>query len=118
MPPTTPNGVITQYSMQYGETVIDNFGSRTLNMLKGTVERLSPDTEYVLQLRAHTNIGPGPNSSLTVKTCKLFNTTVTVRDFSYKFVLCHLAKIWSSYPGYLGYLSRSSRSHCVWVKWV
>ena len=72
MPPTTPNGVITQYSMQYGETVIDNFGSRTLNMLNGTVERLSPDTEYVLQLRAHTNVGPGPNSSLTVKTCKLF----------------------------------------------
>ena len=81
MPPTTPNGVVTQYSMQYGEIVIDNFGSRTVNMLKGTVERLSPDTEYVFQLRAHTNIGPGPNSSLTVKTCKLFDTTVTVKDF-------------------------------------
>ena len=72
MPPTTPNGVITQYSIQYGEIVIDNFGSRTLNMIMGTVERLSPDTECVLQLRAYTKVGPGQNSSLTVKTCKLF----------------------------------------------
>ena len=38
----------------------------------GTVEGLSPDTEYVLQLRAHTRVGPGPPASLTVKTSKLF----------------------------------------------
>ena len=74
MPPKTPNGVITQYSIQYGETVIDNFGNRTSNKLMGTVEGLSPDTTYTLQLRAHTKVGPGPSSSLTVKTCKLFSS--------------------------------------------
>ena len=73
-PPEIPNGVITQYSIQYGETVIDNFGSKTSNKLMGTVEGLSPDTTYALQLRAHTKVGQGPPSNLTVKTCKLWNS--------------------------------------------
>ena len=68
MPPNTPNGVITHYSVQYGGTVIDNFGSKTLNKLTGTIERLSSDTRYVLQLTAHTRVGPGPPASLSVKT--------------------------------------------------
>ena len=70
MPPETTNGVITQYSIQYGETIINNFGNNTLNMI-GTVEGLSPDTEYVLQLKAYTRVGAGPPGSLTVQTCKL-----------------------------------------------
>ena len=74
MPPKIPNGVITQYSIQYGETVIDNFGSKTSNKLMRTVEGLSPNTTYTLQLRAHTKVGSGPPSSLTVKTCKLLNS--------------------------------------------
>ena len=74
VPPKTSNGVITQYSIQYGETVIDNFGSKKSNKLMGTVEGLSPDTTYTLQLRAHTKVGPGPPSSLTIKTCKLLNS--------------------------------------------
>ena len=75
MPPKTPNGVITQYSIQYGETVIDNFGSKISNKLTGgTVEGLSPNTTYTLQLSAHTKVGPGPPSSLTVKTCKFMNS--------------------------------------------
>ena len=69
-PPETPNGIITQYSIHYGETVIDNFGNKASNKLMGTVEGLSPNTTYVLQLRAHTRVGPGPSSSLTIKTCK------------------------------------------------
>ena len=68
--PKTPN-VITKYSIQYNGSVIDNFGSVTLNKMEGTVKGLSPDTEYVLQLRAHTRVGPGPPASLTVKTSKL-----------------------------------------------
>ena len=68
MPPETPNGVITHYSVQCGGTVIDNFGSETLNRLTGTVEGLSPDTQYVLHLTAHTRIGAGPPASLSVKT--------------------------------------------------
>ena len=70
MPPETTNGIVTRYSIQYDGSVIDNFGSKTLNMLIGTVESLSPDTTYLLQLKAHTRVGPGPPSSLTVKTCK------------------------------------------------
>ena len=73
MPPETPYGVITRYSIKYGETVIDNFGSEPPNKLMGTVEGLSPDTTYTLQLRAHTKVGAGPPGSLTVKTCKLLN---------------------------------------------
>ena len=71
-PPETLNGLITKYSIQYDGSVVDSFGSITLNRLMGTVEGLSPDTEYVLQLRAHTKVGPGPPTSLTVKTSKLF----------------------------------------------
>ena len=68
MPPETPNGVITHYSAQYDGRVIDKFGSETLNRLMGTVEGLSPNTSYVLQLTAHTRVGPGPPASLSVKT--------------------------------------------------
>ena len=68
MPPETPNGVITHYSVQYGGTVIDKFSSEALNRLTGTVEGLSPDTQYVLHLTAHTKVGAGPPASLSVKT--------------------------------------------------
>ena len=74
IPPETHNGIVTHYSIQYGESVIDNFGSKSGNILMGTVEGLSPNTEYVLQLKAHTRVGAGLPSNLTVKTCKLMNT--------------------------------------------
>ena len=74
MPPQTTNGVIVQYSIQHGETVINNFGTNSLNTMTGTIERLSPDTEYVLQLRAHTRVGPGPPGKMTIKTRKLLET--------------------------------------------
>ena len=74
MPPQTTNGVITQFSIQYGETVINNFGNNSLNTMTGTVERLSPDTEYILQLRAHTRVRPGPPGNMTIKTHKLLET--------------------------------------------
>ena len=68
MPPETPNGVITHYSVQCGGTVIDNFGSKTINRMTGTVEGLSPNTQYVLHLTAHTRVGAGSPASLSVKT--------------------------------------------------
>ena len=68
MPPEATNGVITHYSIQYDDTAINTFGNNTF---MGTVEELSPDTEYELKLRAHTSVGAGPPCSLTVKTCKL-----------------------------------------------
>ena len=67
-PPEILNGTIRQYSIQtstIGILIISN------NMLMGTVEGLSPDTVYVLQLRAHTGVGAGPPSNITVITCKL-----------------------------------------------
>ena len=68
MPPETPNGIITHYSLQNGPT-ITNLSN---NVLMFTVEGLSPDTMYVLQLRAHTRVGEGPPNNVTVITCKLF----------------------------------------------
>ena len=67
-PPRAPNGVITQYSIQYNGINITNFGN---NMLMDTIEGLSPDTVYVLQLRAHIGVGAGPPSNLTIVTSKL-----------------------------------------------
>ena len=67
--PETPNGVITQYSILYNGINITNFGN---NMLMDTIEGLSPDTVYDVQLRAHTGAGAGPPSNLTAMTCKLF----------------------------------------------
>ena len=74
--PETPNGVITQYSIQHnGTTKITDFGN---SVLMDTIEGLSPDTVYVLQLRAHTGAGAGPPSNLTVVTCKLFMLYIMV----------------------------------------
>ena len=74
MPPEPPNGIITQYSIQFDTTNISNFGSNMLNILMDTIEGLSPDTVYVLQLRAHNSVGAGPLSIITVITCRLLNT--------------------------------------------
>ena len=68
IPPEPPNGVIIQYSILYNGMNITSFGS---NMLMGIIEGLSPDTVYVLQLRAHTVVGAGPSISITFLTCKL-----------------------------------------------
>ena len=68
MPPNVPNGIITYYSIERNGTNIGNFSS---NELMYTIEGLSPDTVYVLQLRAHTGAGPGLPSNVTFITCKL-----------------------------------------------
>ena len=69
-PPEILNGTIRQYSIQFDATVINI----TDNMVMATVEELSSETVYTLQLRAHTGAGAGPPSSITVITCKLLNT--------------------------------------------
>ena len=68
-PPETPNGVITHYSIQLDENNI-NISS---NELMYTIEGLSPDTVYVLQLRAHTVVGAGPPTNRTILIGKLCN---------------------------------------------
>ena len=64
-PPEIVNGVITHYSIQLNGTNIGNLSS---NELMYTVEGLSHDTVYVLQLRAHTGAGAGPPSNKTIIT--------------------------------------------------
>ena len=67
-PPVTANDVVTQYSIQLNETDIVRLSS---NVLMYTIGGLSPDTVYVLQLSAHTSVGEGPPSSVTITTRKL-----------------------------------------------
>ena len=70
--PTGPlNGVITQYSIRLNGTVRINLN---ISVQMYTIGGLSPDTVYVLQLTASTRVGEGPPSSVTIITCKLFNT--------------------------------------------
>ena len=76
MPPEFPNGVITQYSIHYNGIDIDNFGSSDANIsnrMIGTVDGLSPNTVYVFEMKAHTEMGAGPPVHLAVKTRKLIN---------------------------------------------
>ena len=81
MAPVIPNGIITQYEMQYRRlyndtvTVFNNFNiSSTMmgNISSGRVEGISPlTTIYIMQLRAYTQVGPGPYSdSLTLSECE------------------------------------------------
>ena len=74
-PPEAPNGIITHYSIQLDGSDIGNFSS---SVLMYTIERLSPDTVYVLQLRAHTGAGAGQSSIVTFITCKLCYQTYIV----------------------------------------
>ena len=68
-PPDLSNGVITQYSIQLNGTNATELSS---NETMYTIGELSLDTVYVLQLSAHTSVGEGPPSSITIITCKLF----------------------------------------------
>ena len=74
-PPQTTNGDITHYSIQCGKTVIEDFGNDMLDTITGSIEGLSPDTEYLLQLRAHTRVGEGPPGCLPFRTSKLYYCT-------------------------------------------
>ena len=75
MPPDTPNGIITQYQLQYRRS--DNSTSITsLNItndnLTYTVTGLNSNTEYVFTVRAFTVVGHGNASNeVTNYTSKL-----------------------------------------------
>ena len=68
-PPATANGVIIQYSIFYNgfSFSISDFDN---NLLMDIIVELSPDTVYVLQLRAYTVVGAGPPSNVTFLTGK------------------------------------------------
>ena len=66
-PPEIVNGILTQYSLQQDSIDIGDFN---ISVLMYTIEGLSPDTVYILQLRAHTGAGAGRPSNQTVLTGK------------------------------------------------
>ena len=70
-PPEPKNGVITHYSVQCDKIFIDDFGKPMFDTITGTIEGLSPDTGYTLELIAYTRVGAGPPLSLCFKTSKL-----------------------------------------------
>ena len=68
MAPVVPNGIITQYELQYRRssdslTITTNITSTiTGNTLISKVQGLLPFTKYELKLRAYTRVGAGPYS--------------------------------------------------------
>ena len=97
MPPETPNGIITHYSVQCGGRVIDNFGSETLNRPMGIVKELSPDTQYVLQLTAHTRVGAGSPASLSAKTGMLLIMQYSKITIHFTLPYCRVQNVKSKY---------------------
>ena len=73
MPPEFPNGAIMQYSIEYEGNFIKKFGESgdVPDKMTGIIEGLSPDADYVFEIKAYTRVGPGPPAILPLKTCKL-----------------------------------------------
>ena len=72
-PPTYPNGIITRYSVYFDEKGIDPFGNVSDKMMN-TIEGLSPDTQYIFEMKAYTRVGEGLPNFVAVKTRKLINS--------------------------------------------
>ena len=92
-PPDTPNGIITQYSIQLNGNNITDLNS---NVLMYTIGGLLPDTVYVLQLMASTSVGAGPPSSVTITTCELLMFDASLASRNWGVDVCP-----SFYPGSL-----------------
>ncbi|XP_065910272.1 protein sidekick-2-like isoform X2 [Dysidea avara] len=63
--PSTPNGVITQYELQYREANDTSYSGQNVSnsdTLIVTIGSLSPNTFYTLNIRAYTYLGRGPFS--------------------------------------------------------
>ena len=71
-----PNGVITKYSVHCDGKNIDAFGDPQSHNMIDTIKELMPDTDYVIEMKAHTQVGSGTPSSLLVRTGKLLNIVV------------------------------------------
>ena len=74
MPPEMPNGIITQYQMEYSSGNSSDFISLNISnsILTYAVTVLTSNTEYVFRVRAFTVVGHGPFSDeVTRYTSKL-----------------------------------------------
>ena len=88
MPPKYPNGVITRYAIQFDGIIINEFGDYVAGKMIGSIDRLTPHTEYVFEMKAYTRVGPGSSSSLSVRTCKLMSIVMHTY-FSQVFKVIH-----------------------------
>ena len=84
MAPVIPNGIITQYELQYRRssrdsvTITFNISNIIIgNTLTSNVVGLLPFTKYELKLRAYTQVGPGPYSE------SLRTETLSERKFKF-----------------------------------
>ena len=67
--PTIPNGIITVYEIRYREP--NNNGLYNITNTTNTqysIEGLLPNTNYTIEVRAYTSIGPGDWSNIFVST--------------------------------------------------
>ena len=70
-PPDTPNGIVTQYEVQYSSSDSISFTSSNItdaSTMTYTIEGLMPAVMYTVQLRAYTRVGAGPFISQTALT--------------------------------------------------
>ena len=65
MPPDPPNGIITQYQIQYRGTNSSSFSNNQVTTdLTYTVTGLTTNTEYDFRVRAFTVVDRGPPSDI------------------------------------------------------
>ena len=75
-PPMYPNGVIKKYSVHCDGKNIDEFGDPESHNMIDTIKELMPDSDYVIEIKAHTRVGSGTPLSLLVRTGKLLNIVI------------------------------------------
>ena len=83
MLPSTTNGIITQYQVQYRRSNSSGFTllNITNNTLTHTVTGLSSNTEYVFRVRAYTVVGHGPSSNPVVDYTGKLKISITIDSF-------------------------------------
>ena len=66
-PPTSPNGIITNYTLVYDDMNEEQLISLP-NVLNYTLENLNEFTNYTFLLSASTSVGMGPNATAVART--------------------------------------------------
>ena len=79
-PPTVPNGVITQYTVEWRLNSDSNYNTTVITSRRYTIDNLMPQHLYCVRVAPSTSVGQGPFSE---ETCA--NTTITGTSSSLKF---------------------------------
>ena len=66
--PTTPNGIITSYTLVYSNTTVEVMLVYDNATFGDTVEYLNEFTNYMFELSANTSVGGGPAAIVMVTT--------------------------------------------------